>query len=96
MIQQNFSADTRILCNFLPDYGPQLEYYAQRELLNNLADYRSWDRYLHSSSQHIGGIVWMGSQKARDIVAKLPPGKKKMVKFNEISFCLWNAQAKTS
>ncbi len=42
-IRANFSSETHVLCNFLPDYGPQLAYYAQRDILNNLSEYRFWD-----------------------------------------------------
>jgi hypothetical protein len=88
-IQENFSQDTPVLCNFLPDYAPQLQYYAQRDLLNNLSDYKSWHRYLRGAPKRIGGVVWMGSRTASDILAKLPAGTKRFVKFGEISFCLW-------
>jgi hypothetical protein len=88
-IQANFSQDTPVLCNFLPDYGPQLQYYAQRDLLNNLSDYRSWERYLPGTPKRIGGVVWMGSQAARDILAKVPAGTRRFVTFGKISFCFW-------
>jgi len=38
-IRRNFPSDTRILCNFLPDFGPKLTYYAERDLINNLVEY---------------------------------------------------------
>lgn len=88
-IRQNFSPGTQILCNFLPAYGPQLEYYAQRELLNNLSDFRFWRRYLQGPPKRIGGGVWMGSRTANKIVNQLPTGPKQFIKLDGISFCLW-------
>lgn len=38
-IRSHFSSETHVLCNFLPDYGPQLAYYAQRDILNNLTEF---------------------------------------------------------
>lgn len=89
-IRENFPPNTFIICNFMPDYGPQLGYYAQRPLLNNVSEYRFWRPYLNSSSQqNFGGVVWMNSAKAGEIIAKLPPGTKRYVKFGNLSFCLW-------
>jgi len=87
-IQNHFSPETKILCNFLPEYGPQFAYYAQRDILNNLSEYRFWQRYLQGRNQHVGGVVWM-TPTAKDLVAKLPPGSKQFVNFGNLSFCLW-------
>lgn len=93
-IRGNFSPGTQVLCNFLPDYGPQLEYYSHRQLLNNLSKYSSWRRYLRDSTQRIGGVVWMGAAAGKDIVSKLPSGTKRFVKLGNISFCLWKPAIK--
>jgi hypothetical protein len=95
-IRRNFPSDTHILCNFLPDFGPQLAYYAQRDLINNLVDYRFWRTYLNRPSKHIGGVVWMGCQPAEEIVRKLPAGTKQFVKIDELSFCFWQPMASES
>ena len=89
-IRENFSADTRVLCNFLPDYGPQLGYYAQRDILNNMCEYRFWDPHLSDPSKHVGGVVWMtSSPSSQGILAKLPPGRKRFLTVGEFTFCLW-------
>jgi hypothetical protein len=86
-IRGNFASDTHILCNFR--YSPQLNYYAQRDLINGLAEYRSWKKYLEGSPQRVGGVVWMGSITAEDIVTELPAGTKRFVKLGDVSFCFW-------
>jgi 4-amino-4-deoxy-L-arabinose transferase-like glycosyltransferase len=90
-IRANFSADTRILCNFLPDYGPHLAYYAKRDILNNLSEYRFWDPYVRDASKRIGGVIWVSSNpSSRNIVASLPAsGTKQFLTVGRQTFCLW-------
>lgn len=89
-IQANFSSDTRVLCNFLPDYGPQLAYYAQREILNNLSEYRFWDPHVNDPSKRVGGVIWVSSSpSSQGILAKLPPGTKRFLTVGSFTFCLW-------
>ncbi|HYJ03705.1 MAG TPA: glycosyltransferase family 39 protein [Chthoniobacterales bacterium] len=90
-IRANFSADTRILCNFLPDYGPHLAYYAKRDILNNLSEYRFWDPYVKDASKRIGGVVWVSSHPAsQNILASLPAsGTKQFLTVGQHTFCLW-------
>jgi hypothetical protein len=90
-IRANFSADTTILCNFLPDYGPHLAYYAKRDILNNLAEYRFWHPYINDRARRIGGVVWVSSNPAsQNIVAQLPASDaKRFVTVGAHTFCLW-------
>jgi hypothetical protein len=90
-IRANFSADTRVLCNFLPDYGPQLAYYAKRDILNNLSEYRFWDPYLKDASQRVAGVVWVSSNpSSQNIVASLPAsGTKQFLTVGPHTFCFW-------
>jgi 4-amino-4-deoxy-L-arabinose transferase-like glycosyltransferase len=88
-IRENFAPDTHILCNFIG--GPQLSYYAQRQLINKLFEYRFWKRYLQGSPKQVGGVVWMGSSTAEDIVTELPEGTKQFVKLADVSFCFWRS-----
>jgi hypothetical protein len=88
-IRNDFPPGTHILCNFLPEYGPQFEYYAQRDILNNLSNYRCWRGYLNDSSKSIGGVVWMTAQASQNLIAKLPPGSKRFLIVGNLSFCLW-------
>jgi hypothetical protein len=88
-IRESFSPDTYVLFNFRD--GPQLSYYAQRILLGNLVEYPSWAKYLQSSPKRVGGVIWMGSIMAKDIVEKLPAGPKRFVKLGDVSFCFWRS-----
>jgi len=89
-IQATFAADTRVLCNFLPDYGPQLAYYAQRDIINNLSEYQFWDPHLNNPSERVGGVIWVSSSPASQrILAKLPPGRKRFLTVGSLTFCLW-------
>lgn len=88
-IQEDFPPGTCVLCNFLPEYGPQFAYYAQRDILNNLSDYRYWRRYLKDSAKPIGGVIWMTPKGSQDLIAKLPPGNKRFLRFGGLSFCFW-------
>jgi hypothetical protein len=90
-IRANFSSETHVLCNFLPDYGPQLAYYAQRDILNNLSEYRFWDPHVRDQSKRVGGVVWVSaSPSAQGILEKLPPGPKQFLSVGNLTFCLWN------
>jgi len=86
--RENFAPEARVVCNFLPEYGPQLA-YAQRDTLNNLSDYRSWQLHLSDSARPVGGVVWIRSNASHDLLARLPPGSKQFLRFGDLSFCLW-------
>jgi hypothetical protein len=89
-IRANFPADTSVLCNFLPDYGPHLAYYAQRDILNNLAEYRFWDPYLKDRARRVGGVVWISNPASQNILAQLPAsGTKRFLTVGAHTFCLW-------
>ena len=89
-IRANFSEETSVLCNFLPYYGPHLAYYAQRDILNNLSEYRFWDPYVNDRARRIGGVVWLSSNPAsQEIVANLPAGSKQFLRVGDQTFCLW-------
>jgi LmbE family N-acetylglucosaminyl deacetylase len=88
-IRRDFPPGTRVLCNFLPQYGPQLAYYAQRDILNNLSEYRFWQHYLKDLAKPIGGVVWMAPTSSHDLIAKLPPGSRQFLRIGDLSFCLW-------
>ena len=89
-IRDHFSADTQILCNFLPDYGPHLAYYAKRDILNNLSEYRFWDPYVKDPARRVGGVIWMSNPSSHQIVESLPAsGTKRFLTVGEQTFCLW-------
>jgi 4-amino-4-deoxy-L-arabinose transferase-like glycosyltransferase len=89
-IRANFSSGTHVLCNFLPDYGPQLAYYAQRDILNNLSEYRFWGPHVNDPSKRVGGVVWVSSSpSSKRILAKLPAGVRRFLTVGNLTFCLW-------
>ena len=89
-IRATFPSGTHVLCNFLPDFGPHLAYYAQRDIRNNLSEYRFWRTYLDDPSARVGGVVWVTSSAAsQNIMAKLPAGTKRLVTIENLQFCLW-------
>ena len=87
-IRKRFSPKTRVLCNFMPYYGPHLEYYAERQVSQNLCEFRDWQPVIQGAEE-VGGIVWMGDEDAKEIVAHLPPGKKEFLNLESESFCVW-------
>lgn len=89
IIRSHFSPATRVLCNFMPYYGPQLEYYAHRTVAANLGNPGDWRPYIQKTEGDVGGIVWMGDADAQEILAKLPPGRKEFVRLENENFCLW-------
>ena len=88
-IRKRFSPKTRVLCNFMPYYGPHLEYYAERSVTQNLDAARDWKPVIQSATGEIGGVVWMGDEDAKDILASLPPGTKEFVSLESERFCVW-------
>jgi hypothetical protein len=88
-IRRYFPPQTRVLCNFMPYYGPQLEYYAKRQMAPNLSDPGDWQPFLNKTKGKVGGIVWMGDDDAPAILANLPPGKKEFVRLANENFCVW-------
>lgn len=91
-IRKHFSPQTRVLCNFMPYYGPQLQYYAKREIASNLgspSDWRPFIQKFQKNKGEVGGIVWMGDDDAPAIIANLPPGKKEFVRLENENFCVW-------
>ena len=93
MISARFPPDTAVLCNFLPDYGPQLHYYAQRELLNCLFTPNDWKQIIADpENAPVGGVVWMKEPRAREVLSMLPPGRREEVTIRDIHFCLWRPE----
>lgn len=89
VIRLHFKPETHVLCNFMPYYGPQLQYYAKRDVAPNLSEPEDWKPFIAKTSGDIGGVVWMGDDDAREIIANLPPGHKEFVELENESFCVW-------
>jgi hypothetical protein len=75
----------------LPDFGPHLAYYAKRDILNNLSEYRFWDPLINDRGRRVGGVVWVSSNPAsQNILAQLPAsGTKQFLTVGAHTFCLW-------
>ena len=89
IIQNHFSPKTRVLCNFMPSYGPHLSYYARREIAPNLCESKHWKSIIQRTNGEVGGVIWMGNAGAKELVANLPPGQKEFVRLENESFCVW-------
>ena len=92
-IRSHFNPATRVLCNFMPYYGPHLEYYACRQLAPNLAEADYWVSFLRHTQGEVGGVIWMGDREAKAILSHLPPGKKEFVRVANENFCFWQPAA---
>ena len=92
LIRKHFSPETRVLCNFMPYYGPHLEYYAERQVSPNISEPEHWRPIIQRLTGEIGGVVWMGDDDAAAILAHLPPGRKEFVRLEDESFCVWKPQ----
>lgn len=95
-IRKHFNPATRVLCNFMPYYGPHLEYYARRQLASNLAEPDYWVTFLRHTRGEVGGVIWMGGNGAKAILSRLPPGKKEFVRVANENFCFWQPSAVTA
>lgn len=91
-LAKTFSEETTILCNFDP-YGSVLPYYAQRMILNNLADADDWKTVQSRETGPFGGIVWLDAPGASDIVASLPKNEITPFEMGGFHFAIWRGRA---
>ena len=93
MMREKFPEDTAVICNFLPDYGPQLHYYAQRELLQNASEPAHWKALIDDpQNAPLAGVVWLEAPGATDILSTLPRGTQETITIAGIPFCFWRPQ----
>ncbi|MEO6787656.1 MAG: glycosyltransferase family 39 protein [Chthoniobacteraceae bacterium] len=89
-IRAQFPEDTNVICNFLRYYGPQLHYYAQRDLITGVMTHEDWAEMLaDESNAPLGGVIWTGDADARDVLAHLPPGTSEGVEVSGEQFVFW-------
>jgi Dolichyl-phosphate-mannose-protein mannosyltransferase len=88
LIRAHFPENAQVLCNFEP-YGTTLPFYAQRVLLTDIADPDEWQRIISDSSAPAGGIIWMGSPGAKDLLARAPTQNREFVEIEGARFYLW-------
>ncbi|HEX4086700.1 MAG TPA: glycosyltransferase family 39 protein [Chthoniobacteraceae bacterium] len=89
-IRGDFPKNTVVLCNFLPIYSPELGYYAQRDLLNNMTEGRFWIGVAAKEKRPLGGVIWMNCGGAAGIVSHLPSGRRRFMRIGRDSFCIWS------
>lgn len=93
LIQAHFPENARVLCNFEP-YGTVLPFYAQRVLLPDMADPDDWQRIISDPSAPAGGIIWMGSPGAENLLAHAPVQNREFVEIEGARFYLWLSGAR--
>lgn len=90
-IRNIFPEDTNVICNFLRYYAPHLHYYAQRDLIPSVITPADWEEMIaDESNSPVGGVIWMGDEDARAVIAKLPPGAAKKVEIRGERFVFWS------
>lgn len=90
VIQSEFSPEISVLSNVDRYFTPQLWYYCQRTIVNGLTRGSYWKDYI-SAHQHqrLGGVIWLGQPEAREILAAISPGSRRVVIVEGIPFCIW-------
>src|SRR5205823_7107669 len=79
-IHERFSEGTTVICNFLPFYGPQLPYYAQRTMLNCILSADDWIQATKGPQNGpVGGVIWLGQPNAKEVLKALPAGSREEV-----------------
>ena len=81
--------DAEVLCNFDQDYTPQLCYYAQRHIVNNLTYDYFWQEALSEHDHPLAGVIWMGAPDAEEVLAVLKTGTRRPVKIGGMLFYVW-------
>ena len=90
-IRVHFPEDTNVVCNFLRSYGPQLHYYAQRDLIGGVITAEDWTEILaDESNAPAGGVIWTGDPDAADVLAKLPGGASQDIVIGGEHFVFWS------
>jgi len=87
-----FPRGTTILCNFASN--DSLDYYSQRDVLNNLMTPADWKAFTADAHTPLGGIIWLGAEHAAEVAASLPPGETCEVTLEGYRFALWRAKTR--
>jgi hypothetical protein len=89
---RTFPRGTTILCNF--ESNDSLDYYSQRDVLNNLMTPADWKAFIADAHTPLGGIIWLGAEHAAEVAASLPSGEMSEVTIEDYRFALWRAKAR--
>ena len=90
-MQSEFPPEATVITNFDYGYTPQLAYYAQRHILNNLTYDIYWKNALNTAGP-IGGIIWMGDPDASEVLAVLKTGALRAVQIDNLKFYVWKPE----
>jgi hypothetical protein len=95
-LSRSFPAGTAILCNFDPNYSP-VPYYAQRTVLPNLVSSAEWNFAVSAASnRRIGGIIWLDSPSAPEIIELLPKEEIAPQEIDGVHFLVWRPGSRLS
>jgi 4-amino-4-deoxy-L-arabinose transferase-like glycosyltransferase len=89
LIRTEFPPDATVFTNFDYGYTPQLSYYAQRRILNNLTYDIYWQDAVKAPG-HLGGLIWAGDPDAREVLAVLNPATLRPIQIEALKFYIWN------
>jgi hypothetical protein len=85
-----FPEDTAVICNFLPYYGPQLHYYAQRDILGSVFTSAGLQSVTSDpENEPYGGVIWLGDPGAGSLLAILRGARKEERTIDGVRFCFW-------
>ena len=79
------------MCNFASN--DSLDYYSQRDVVNNLMTPGDWKAFSAEARQPVGGILWLDAKGASEVAASLPHAEVQSVSFGEYRFALWRAKS---
>ena len=90
-LKERFPRGTLIMCNFASN--DSLDYYSQRDVVNNLMTPGDWKAFSAEARKPVGGILWLDAKGATEVAASLPHAEVQSVIFGEYRFALWRAKS---
>ena len=89
LLRGQFPRGTTILCNFASN--DSLDYYSQRDVVNNLMTPDDWKEFAADAHTPVGGILWLDAEHANETAASLPHEEVREVTLAGYRFALWRA-----
>ena len=90
-MREKFPEGTNLICNFLPPYyGPYMQYYAQRTILEHIFTTDDWINAVKDPEiAPVGAVIWLGKPDAKKVLAALPAGSREEINVQGCLFCFW-------